>query len=122
MATVQASHPVAGDPASVALLLAGPSAAELFTDHTALAGAGATLEVTAPRRAGIGFSAAVSVVSSGATVASGSVSIRPGEGGGSVASTTVTTTRDVNPVSLRHWLQLSLAALDSAALARASAA
>jgi hypothetical protein len=67
--SVEAQRRVSADPAGLALLLAGPAAAELWPDGECSAAvvpeprpeAGPVIEVAPPRRAGLGFAAKVSV-------------------------------------------------------------
>lgn len=122
MATIRASRTIAADPASVALLLAGPTAAEQFADDTALAGAGVDVDVIAPRRAGIGFAAPVTVLSAGSAVATGSVNVLPAPGAGTSVEVVLQADRNVNLAALRHWLNVSLMHFESVARARSSAA
>lgn len=72
MAHVTITRHVAADPASVALLLAGP------------AGSNDGAVLTPPRRTGVGFTAAVEIVDGLGTPVGGDVSIEPATDEGSV--------------------------------------
>lgn len=83
MTSIELSRVVQADPSSVALVLAGPAARELWPHPVAerpvaAVGAGATeVTVDPPRRTGVGFAARVLVRDAGATVGAGRLTIRP---------------------------------------------
>lgn len=120
--TLLESIDIAADPAGVALLLAGPSAQELLSDPTAMGGAGTAVEITAPRRTGVGFVAAAAVLSGDRCIARGSVSVAPATGGGTEVAVTLLPASDVNLAGLRHWLRMSLNEFGYAARVRSTAA
>jgi hypothetical protein len=122
MAAIEASCVLDAPPASVALLLAGPTAAELLADGTALAGAGVAVELAAPRRTGIGFAAAVNVHSSGRVVAWGSVTVQPASADSTQLGVVLRPVDGVSAAALQQWLGSSLGDLAAAARERSTAA
>jgi len=117
MAAIQATRSAAADPASVALLLAGPMANGMFSDDSGL-----QVEVAPPDRAGIGFGTSLTVRSDDAVVAWGSMTIQPAAGVGTTMSVALQPVDGADRVALQRWLTRALSQLAAAALARASAA
>lgn len=72
MARVKLTRHVAADPASVALLLAGP------------AGSRETATLTPPRRTGVGFTASIELVDSLGAAVTGDITVEPAADAGSV--------------------------------------
>lgn len=122
MATIEATRTIGADPAGLALLLAGPTAAEIFTDGTALEGAGVEVQITPPRRTGIGFAASLRALSAGRLVGSASISIQPAVGEGCRISVLLRPSERVNAAALAQWLQRGLDDLAAAAHERSFAA
>lgn len=121
MAAIEITKSIAADPAGVALMLAGPTAAELLADRTALAGAGIDIQITPPLRTGIGFVASLRALSRGRLVGSGTVSVQPAEDG-SVAAVSLRPAAQVNAAALGQWLRVGLDELATAARERSFAA
>jgi hypothetical protein len=87
MTRIDVSHVVVADPSSVALVLAGPAARELWPPRSdrvigAVAPQRPRLHVTvdAPARAGVGFAARVVVHAADTTIGTGRLTIAPGSG------------------------------------------
>jgi hypothetical protein len=121
MPAVDVSRTIAARPAGLALILAGPTATELLADPSALGGAGVEVDVTPPRRSGVGFSATIRVLSQGRQVGVGSISLRP-ESVGTLVSVSLRPGRDVNAAGLGQWLRTGLDDLAKAARERSFAA
>jgi hypothetical protein len=82
--TVEVARAVAADPSSVALVLAGPAARELWPHrpHRRVDVVGArqsalSVTVDPPRRAGVGFTAAIAVRDEDTVAATGRLTIAP---------------------------------------------
>ena len=84
MTPIEVARPVAADPSSVALVLAGPAARELWPQQPQRPVAvvnrrrpGLTVAVEPPRRSGVGFTAGLSVRTDDELVAGGRLTIAP---------------------------------------------
>jgi len=126
MATIHATRTIAADPASVALLLAGPTATELFAAATpvlpAAPDADLLAEIPPPHRSGVGFATSVSISSGERPLAWGSLTIQPGGRLGTTISVALQSVDGADRSALQRWLTAGLAELASAAMARACAA
>lgn len=98
MTSIEVVRGVAADPSSVALVLAGPAARELWPGEDAT-----TVTVDPPRRTGVGFTARVLVRHEAATIGAGRISIRPSSAAGlrDAEITLVLTARDDHDAVLR---------------------
>ena len=84
MTRIEVSRAVVADPSSVALVLAGPAARELWPPRSdrivgvvTAQGPGLAVAVDPPARTGVGFAARVQVQAGDATVATGRLTILP---------------------------------------------
>jgi hypothetical protein len=118
MAICRATRAAAADPASVALLLSGPTATELFADTTG----GAVIDVTPPRRAGVGFTAALLATDGDDVAGRGSLTVQPGLGGGATVTAVLYPVRDSDAARWERRLTRCVARLAEAARERSSAA
>lgn len=132
MTSIEATRSVLADPSSVALVLAGPAARELWpgpgdapmSDRpVALVAAGpaTTVTVDPPRRTGVGFVARMLVRAGQRTVAAGRLSIRRAAGGGCEISLVLTASGDRDH-NLRRDVDRYLDNLVRLSLERSSAA
>jgi|SRR5579884_1247640 len=122
MAAIEATRTICADPAGVALMLAGPTAADILADDSALSGAGVAVQTTPPRRTGIGFAATVRVLSEDRPIGAGSIAVQPASGEGSRVTVTLRLMAPVDAAALSRWLQAGLAELAAAAQERSYAA
>lgn len=86
MTRIELTHAVAADASSVALVLAGPAARDMWPEPDAavstIVAQGPAYEITVdpPARAGVGFAARVAVTAGETTVGSGRLTIVPVDG------------------------------------------
>jgi hypothetical protein len=130
--SIEITRSVLADPSSVALVLAGPAARELWPQAddrpasqrpVALVNAPPTTAVTVdpPRRTGVGFLTRMLVRAGAPTVAAGRLTIRPAAGGGCEIALVLTTTGD-RAGELRRDVDRYLDNLVRVSLERSSAA
>lgn len=132
MTSIEVTRSVLADPSSVALVLAGPAARELWPRSedqpvpgrpVALVDAAPATAVTVdpPRRTGVGFVARILVRAGATTVAAGRMSIRPASDGGCEVALVLTTAGDRDR-ELRRDVERYLDNLVRVSLERSSAA
>lgn len=109
MTSIEVSRFVLAEPSSVALVLAGPAARELWphAHERAVApvgdGEATAISVDPPRRAGVGFVAHVAVQDDATTVGVGRLTIQPATGDGAGCELAlVLSGDDVHDARLRH--------------------
>jgi len=83
--SIEVARFVRAEPSSVALVLAGPAARELWPRRSdravaVIGGEATTVTVDPPRRAGVGFVARIVVTEADAVVGTGRLTIRPAHG------------------------------------------
>jgi hypothetical protein len=112
MARIEVVRHVAADPASLALLLSGPTGRELWVDDS--------LALSAPTRSGLGFR--VDLAATAPANARGRILIAAGADGPISSEVTLTVSVVGDVPAMRHAVARFLDALAAAAQARSSAA